>query len=97
MWFLLTTFFAGIVGPILWRVIGLLGFGLIVYTGIDIALVQIEQEIQSYLGALGAPVYQMLDLLGVITGLNLIVSAFSARLLLMGITGGTRTVFGLKA
>lgn len=97
MWVLLTAFVGSIVGPILWRVIGLLGFGLTVYVGLDSILLSVESEIQTLIGQLGSNVYTMLNVLGVITGINIVVSAFSARLLLMGVIAGGKTVFGYKS
>ena len=71
------------------RALVALGFGYVAYTGIDIALESAKTSFISAANGLPADVVGMLGVLKIGTGVNIILSALTARLILNGLTSGT--------
>lgn len=84
-------------GSIVGRVLISLGIGFVAYTGISAGMDLLVAQAQTYIGALPAVVVGMLATMKVGVGLNIIVSALTARLVLAGMTSGTvrRAVYGV--
>jgi hypothetical protein len=71
------------------RVLLALGIGFVAYQGIDVALTALKASAVANLSALPFGLVGMLGVLKIGTGLNIIFSAITARLTIMGLTSGT--------
>jgi hypothetical protein len=82
-------------GSFVGRALIALGIGYVAYTGIDTALAAFKALAVSNAGGLPASIAGMLGVLKIGTGINIIFSALTARLVLNGLTSGTikRLVF----
>ena len=70
------------------------GLSYVTYQGMDLLMGNMETQIQSYFGTLGANVYAILALMGADVGISIMFSAITIRLILVGFQNGTKT--GLK-
>ncbi len=78
-------------GTLVGRVLISLGIGYVTYTGIDLMLTTAKDQALSRLGGLGSTVVQLAGVLQVGTCINILASAFMARLLVKGLTDGKLT------
>jgi hypothetical protein len=76
-------------GTLVGRVLLSLGFGLVVYSGIDTGIDWIGAQLSSAATGLGAQAMATMGALRVGVICNILLSALSARLLLNGLTGGS--------
>lgn len=74
-------------GSFVGRVLIALGIGFVTFTGVDIALEALKA--QAFAGLAALPVAGILGTLKIGTGLNIVFSAITARLVLNGLTSGT--------
>ncbi len=82
----------------IFKLLGSLGIGYAVFSGIDVLMDTLNTYIQSQIantGQLGPAIVQMLGVLRVADGLNLILSAVSVRYLFLGAVGGSIRKFSL--
>lgn len=79
------------VGPLVTQVLISLGIGFVTYTGIDFAIEAAKTRAFSAIGANGALFIQFVGLFNIGTAINMIASAYIARTVLMGVTGGGLT------
>jgi hypothetical protein len=85
------------VGPLVAQVMLSLGFSFISYTGIDFAITEAKARALGALGANGALFLQMAGVFQIGTAVNMIASAYIARTVLMGISGGKLTKMVTKS
>jgi len=81
-----------VAGTLVGKVLLSLGIGFVVFSGVDAALTGIKQQaMSSFLSAtsFGPTVASLAGVLQVGTCINIMFSAWAARLVLAGITGGT--------
>jgi len=78
-----------IAGSFIGRVLLALGVGFVSFTGIDTSLSALRDMAIANLGALPNGVVGMLGVMKIGTGLNILFSAFSIRMVLGGLTSGT--------
>ena len=78
-------------GSIVIRVLLTLGISFASYSGIDVMLTQTQSQIISALGSFGGVTSQLFGVLQVGTAINIIVSAFTTRMLMSGVIGGKLT------
>ncbi len=86
-------------GSLVGRVLISLGVGFVVFTGVDAALGSIKQQAMAALmsaTAFGPQLSAFVGVLQVGTVINILFSAWSARLVLAGLTGGTLKRMVLK-
>jgi len=76
-------------GSFVGRVLIALGVGFVTYQGIDVALGQFKDLFVASAGNLSGDIAGMLGVLKIGTGVNIIMSALTARLILNGMTSGT--------
>lgn len=72
-----------------------MGFGFIAYQGVDILINFILENIRVNLSAVPPEMIGMLGVLKVDKALNVLASAYMARLVIKGITNGLMTKFGM--
>lgn len=85
------------VGPLVTQVMLSLGFSFISYTGIDFAITEAKTRALSALSGNGAIFLQFMGVFQIGTAINMIASAYIARTILMGITGGKLTKMVTKS
>ena len=73
------TFLLGITGPVLKKVMGSLGLGVISYTGLSLVTSQIQSTVTASYATIGGPTLQLLDLLGVGQAFGIVIAAIVAR------------------
>lgn len=90
MWKLIFAFIFGSVGP--WAIQALIGLGVstVTYTGMTFATNSLQSHIYTEIGGLPADLVNMLGLMGVHTGINIIFSAIAARAALAGWSANQR-------
>ena len=71
-------FLGAIAAPLAKRVLVALGFGLVSYAGYSALVSQLQGWIQSNLGSLGADVYALFALIGLVDSIGIWLAAFSA-------------------
>jgi len=79
-------------GSLVGRVLISLGIGFAVFTGVDASLAYVKTEAMASLASATSIAPQLASFVGVLqigTAFNIVFSAWSARLVLAGITGGT--------
>ncbi|MDB5802715.1 MAG: hypothetical protein JWN73_37 [Betaproteobacteria bacterium] len=79
------------------RVLLALGLSYVTYRGIDTLMTFLKTGVMTQLGGMGPDIIQLLGVLQVGTCVNIIASAFAARLALAGLTSGALTSFVLGA
>jgi hypothetical protein len=79
-------------GPIVVKVLAMLGLGFVSYVGFDVALNLIFTEIQRNFGQIPADVMQLLYLSGLPAGMGIILSALFARIALVQVSKIQRIV-----
>lgn len=96
MWAIVAGLVGALVGPVFWKVLQLLGVGVVSYFGFDLALDFANSYIDSQSASLPTNTYNVLGLLGVWQGINIILSGVAARLVVSGMRGGIKTalIFG---
>lgn len=85
------------VGPLVAQVMLSLGFTMISYAGIDFAITEAKARALGALSANGQLFLQMVGVFQIGTAINIIASAYIARTVLMGITGGKLTKMVTKS
>lgn len=90
MWGTIFAFVFGAVGP--WAIQALIGLGVstVTYTGMKLAINSIQSNIYTQIGGLPADLVNMLGMMGVDTGINIIFSAIAARAALAGWSANSR-------
>lgn len=76
-------------GSIVGRVLISLGIGYVAYQGLDTSIAWLRAQIAVSAGGLPAQGLAVLSALNVGSGVSVLISALSARLVLSGLTGGT--------
>jgi hypothetical protein len=76
------------------RILALVGFGLVGYTGFDLAITGIESYMFSAYDNIGTDLVQMLNLMGVLTGFKIIFGAMSGVITLKIASAATKIAFG---
>ncbi len=84
-------------GSIVGRVLISLGIGFVAYSGISVAMSSMQAQVWSGIAGLPPEVVGLLGVMKVGTALNIIFSAWAARMVLRGLTSGVmrRMVFGV--
>ena len=83
-------------GTIVGKVLISLGIGYVAYTGLDTGLSWVTAQVAASFGQAAAQTLAVAQAAGVGVGLNIVLSAIAARLLLNGLTGGTIKRFVVK-
>lgn len=78
MWGAIAGFVMALIGPLVAYVIKALGIGLVTYVGLGLVYDQIEFYIFSQYAGLPASIAQILNLLGIHSGIKIILSTLSA-------------------
>jgi len=78
MWGAIAVFVMSLIGPLVGYVIKALGIGLVTYVGLDLVFDQVESYIFSQYSGLPVAAVQILNLLGVHSGIKIILSTLSA-------------------
>jgi hypothetical protein len=73
-----------------------LGVGVVVYTGVDIALGEFKTIFITSANGMDGRIVGMLGIFKIGTGLNIVISSILARLALNGLTSGSMKRFVLK-
>lgn len=81
---LLTYVLLGLVQPILSRIIGAIGFGLISFTGVNTLLATMQEKIASQAGSLSGPIFAIIGMSGFGVSISVIFSALVIRAYLNG-------------
>lgn len=76
-------------GTLVGKVLISLGIGYVAYQGLDTSLTWLSTQISASAGALPAQAIAVLSALKVGSGVSVLISALSARLVLNGMTSGT--------
>lgn len=76
-------------GSFVGRVLIALGVGFVSYQGIDVALAFIKTQALQAITSLPIEIVQIISTLQVGTAINILASAYAARLVLGGLTSGT--------
>jgi hypothetical protein len=76
------------------RILALLGFGLVGYTGFDLAIDGIETYVFSAYDSIGTDLVQMLNMMGFLTGLKILFGAMSGVITLKIASAATKIAFG---
>lgn len=79
------------VGPLVANVILSLGISFVAYSGVNVIVDYAKSELFNSLSATGGVALQLIGVLQVGTSINIIFSAYAARMILMGVTGGKLT------
>lgn len=77
-----------IAGTLVGRILISLGIGYVTYTGLDTSLSWLRTQIVASFSGMDAQTLAVLSSLKVASGLSVLLSALSARLVLNGMTGG---------
>lgn len=77
----------GLTGSIVGRAMIALGIGVVTYSGLSVTLDYVKAQALTAINGLPAEVVGLLGYMGVGVFLNMIFSAFAARLVLNGLTG----------
>lgn len=83
-WTLFTTVVLKLVEPVVSRVIGAIGFGMIAYSGLNVLISTLESYMATNIGSFSANVYAILSLTGFGHCITVIMSAISIRAYLSG-------------
>ncbi len=83
-------------GTLVGRVLISLGFGYVAYQGMDNSLDWLRSQVISSVGGLPSQAMAVLGALKVGSALSVVLSAYSARLVLRGLTGGVIKKLVLK-
>jgi hypothetical protein len=78
MWGAIAGFVMALIGPLVGYVIKALGIGLVTYVGLDLVFDQVESYIFSQYAGLPVAIVQILNLLGIHSGIKIILSTLSA-------------------
>jgi len=76
-------------GTLVGRVLISLGIGYVAYQGLDTSLAWMRTQVAASVGGLPAQALAVLGALQVGSGVSVLISALSARMVLNGMTGGT--------
>jgi len=99
MWWHIAILIATIAGPIVTKVLKLLGFGMVAYVGINVVMTQAEAYITSQLGSTAADLRGLLGLAKVDVAVNILLAAITTRMALAGVNklSGRKKEFVFKA
>src|SRR5690554_1237886 len=78
MWGAIAGFVMALIGPLVGYVIKALGIGLVTYVGLDLVFDQVESFILSQYAGMPVAIVQVLNLLGIHSGIKIILSTLSA-------------------
>ena len=78
-------------GPIVAQVLLSMGIGFVAYSGIDLMLETMKTQVFGSFNAGGAVFLQFVGVFQLGTAVNIIASAYTARMTIAGITGGSIT------
>lgn len=78
------------------RILIALAIGYVTYTGIDVALNSIKGDVIANISALNSVIIQVLGLLRIDQSINILFSAYAARLVIRGLTNGAITKAVIK-
>lgn len=92
MWKVLGGLILLLIEPIVARVLGAIGFGLVSYQGLSYVMEQIESAISSQIGSLAGDIVAILGLLGFGQVLTVTLSAMMVRALLSGMNSAGSVV-----
>lgn len=81
-----------LVEPVLSKIIGAIGFGLVTYAGVGLLFNQLQTAIANQIGALSAPLFAVLSISGVGHAFTIVLSALSVRLYLNGLNSAGNIV-----
>jgi hypothetical protein len=76
------------------RLLALLGFGLVGYTGFDLAIDGIETYVFSAYDSIGTDLIQLLNMMGFLTGLKILFGSMSGVITLKIASAATKIAFG---
>jgi hypothetical protein len=79
------------VGPIIAQIVLSLGIGFVAFSGLDIFIETFRSQALSVLGGQNSLFTQMMGVFNIGTAVNMIASAYTARLTIAGLTGGSIT------
>lgn len=79
----LALWLTAIVGPLAWRVVAALGFGIIVFQGVDTAVAAGLNSARTYWGQFGGTAADLVALSGINTAFGIVAGGVSARLALL--------------
>lgn len=91
------TFIVFILPFFLTKIIGLLGLGLVGYTGVDFAIDALFLAVTNAYDSIGTDLLIMLNILGIFTGFKIIFAAMSAVLSLKLINAARKLTFKSKS
>jgi len=77
-WSIIAVFVMSLIGPLVGYVIKALGIGLVTYVGLTVVFDQVESFIFSQYAGMPITIVQMLNLLGIHSGIKIILSTLSA-------------------
>lgn len=77
------------VGTFVGKVLLSLGIGMVVFSGVDASLDWVRDQAISHLAATGGNTLRVISTLQIGTCISILASAYTARLVLNGLTGGT--------
>lgn len=86
MWDYLLNFILKLIEPVVSRVLGAIGFGMVTYSGINTLIETIQQHMVSKIGSLTANVHAILAMLGVGECITVLLSAVLIRAYLNGMS-----------
>ena len=75
-------------GSLVGRVLVSLGVGYVAYSGLDVLMSFVKTQVLAYISALPVEVVQVMSTLKFGVALNILASAYLARLVVQGLTGG---------
>jgi hypothetical protein len=89
-WGWLAQLLLGLVGPLVWSAVQLLGFSMVSYIGIDILMDYFKSQIHASFAGLPSSIVSILSLMKLDVGINIILSAIVVSATLKGIKNGAR-------
>lgn len=85
MWAPLLSVFVTFGLPVVWIILRGLGFGLVTYGGLSLFTDYIGDKIQENFDGMPSAMYQMISLLGIPTAVNILLSTFTAVIVIKGL------------
>lgn len=76
-------------GSLIGRILIAMGVGIVAYSGIDVAITALKNDVISNILGQDAHIVQLLGALRIDQSVNILFSAYAARMVLKGLTGGT--------
>lgn len=79
----LAAWLIAMVGPLVVRILAVLGISLVTYQGFDLVMTEFINLVSSSFGALPASILQLVRLTGIVEGMHIIGSAIATKLLIL--------------